>query len=165
MGWLGTTGINLANFLGVFIPVYFIDKAGRRILLVISGVIMIFASVGVSVAILMNEAHDSSVWGYSSILFLVLFVVGFEVGLGPIPWLMMAELSPIEYRGLIVSIATACNWGANLLIAQFSGPIVDSVYFYPFATVCLVGILFTIRFIPETNGKTAAEIQKALANM
>jgi len=161
--WLGSTGISLANFFAVFIAVATIDRAGRKMLLIISCSLMMAASVLVSVAIMLES--EGVFWQYSSILFLVLFVIGFEVGLGPIPWLMMAELSPIEYRGLIVSIATACNWGANLLIAQFSGPIVDSVYFYPFATVCLVGILFTIRFIPETNGKTAAEIQKALANM
>jgi len=161
--WLGSSGISLANFAAVFIAVATIDRAGRKMLLIISCVIMMSASVLVSVAIMLES--EGAFWQYSSILFLVVFVVGFEVGLGPIPWLMMAELSPMEYRGLIVSIATACNWGANLLIAQFSGPIVDSVYFYPFASVCLVGILFTLKFIPETNGKTAAEIQKALANM
>ena len=101
--WLGTTGIDFANFLGVFIPMVFIDRAGRRVLLVISGVIMIIASVGVSVAILMNDAHSSSFWSNSSICFLIVFVVGFEIGLGPIPWLMMAELAPMRCSSNVAS--------------------------------------------------------------
>jgi len=164
--WLGTTGIDLANFLGVFIPVVFIDRAGRRMLLLISAVIMIIASVGVSVAIIMNDAKSNVLWQYSSIGFLIVFVVGFEVGLGPIPWLMMAELAPMKYRGPIVSVATLMNWTSNLLIAQFSGLVMGSdVKLFGFAVCTFCGILFTLRFIPETNGKTADQIQRALNDM
>jgi len=166
--WLGTTGVNFANFLGVFIPVFLIDRAGRRVLLVISSIIMIIASVGASVAILMNDSNNSGggIWGYLSIVFLAIFVVGFETGMGPIPWLMMAELSPMQYRGVIVSVATAMNWSGSFLIAQFSEMIMNSpIKLFGFAVATFMGIFFTLRFIPETNGKTAAEIARALGNI
>eukprot|EP00485_Elphidium_margaritaceum_P009936 CAMPEP_0202687900 /NCGR_PEP_ID=MMETSP1385-20130828/3462_1 /ASSEMBLY_ACC=CAM_ASM_000861 /TAXON_ID=933848 /ORGANISM="Elphidium margaritaceum" /LENGTH=866 /DNA_ID=CAMNT_0049342753 /DNA_START=25 /DNA_END=2625 /DNA_ORIENTATION=- len=161
--WLGTVAIAVANFLAVFIAVFSIDRAGRTVLLIRSCIVMGVASILVSVAIQLE--HTSTVWQYSSIAFLVLFVIGFEVGLGAIPWLMTAELSPMQYRGPIVAIATASNWGANLIIAQFSGPIVNLALFYPFAVVCALGVVFTVKFIPETNGKTAQQIQKALSNI
>ncbi len=161
--WLGSVSISVANFFAVFIAVFSIDRAGRKLLLLLSCVVMGCASVLVSIAIML-ESHGTF-WQYSSIGFLILFVIGFEIGLGAIPWLMMAELAPMQYRGNIVAIATASNWGSNLLIAQFSGPIIKIAYFYPFAIVCLLGGLFTIKYIPETNGKTAAEIQKELQNM
>ena len=161
--WLGSLGISIANFFAVFIAVFSIDRAGRKLLLIISSVVMITASILVSIAIML-ESHGTF-WQYSSIGFLILFVIGFEIGLGAIPWLMMAELAPMQYRGVIVAIATANNWGANLLIAQFSGQIISTVYFYPFAVICFLGVVFTVRIIPETNGKTAAEIQKELTNI
>ena len=161
--WLGSVAISVANFLAVFIAVFSIDRAGRKLLLILSCIIMGSASVLVSIAIELE--NHGAFWQYSSIAFLILFVIGFEVGLGAIPWLMMAELAPMQYRGAIVAIATASNWGSNLLIAQFSGVLVGSVKFYPFAAVCFVSILFTMRYIPETNGKTAAEIQRELINM
>lgn len=161
--WLGSVAISVANFLAVFIAVFSIDRAGRKVLLIISCIVMGSASVLVSIAI-QFESHGAF-WQYSSIAFLILFVVGFEIGLGAIPWLMMAELAPMQYRGAIVAIATASNWGSNLLVAQFSGVLVGSVKFYPFAGVCFASILFTMKYIPETNGKTAAEIQRELINM
>ena len=161
--WLGSLGIGIANFFAVFIAVFSIDRAGRKVLLILSCIIMGSASILTSIAIELEG--DGSFWSYASIGFLVLFVVGFEVGLGAIPWLMMAELAPMQYRGAIVAIATASNWGSNLLIAQFTAPVVKYLYFYPFAIVCGLGMLFTMKLIPETNGKTAAEIQKELSNM
>eukprot|EP01084_Bolivina_argentea_P209439 356757_1 len=160
--WLGSVGIAIANFFAVFIAVFSIDRAGRKLLLVVSAVVMIFACVLTSIAISF-ESHGAF-WQYSSVAFLILFVVGFEIGLGAIPWLMQAELSPMQYRGGIVAIATGSNWAFNLLIAQFSGPIIQTLYFYPFGLVCVIGIVFTIKYIPETNGKTASEIQKELIN-
>ena len=161
--WLGSTAISVANFFSVFIAVFSIDRAGRKLLLILSCIIMGSASVLVSIAIQLESY--GAFWQYSSIAFLIMFVIGFEVGLGAIPWLMMAELAPMQYRGPIVAIATASNWGSNLLVAQFSAVLVDDVKFYPFAAVCFLSIVFTLKFIPETNGKTAAEIQKELKNM
>ena len=160
--WLGSVAISVANFFAVFIAVIAIDRAGRKILLIVSSVVMLIAGVLVSIAI-MFESHGAF-WQYSSIAFLVLFVVGFEIGLGAIPWVMMAELAPMQYRGPIVAIATASNWASNLIIAQFSASIIADAYFYPFCVVSFLGILFTIKCIPETNGKTANQIQQELAS-
>eukprot|EP00484_Ammonia_sp_Unknown_P021988 CAMPEP_0197033696 /NCGR_PEP_ID=MMETSP1384-20130603/12036_1 /TAXON_ID=29189 /ORGANISM="Ammonia sp." /LENGTH=846 /DNA_ID=CAMNT_0042463539 /DNA_START=45 /DNA_END=2585 /DNA_ORIENTATION=- len=164
--WLGSVAISLANFLAVFIAVFSIDRAGRKMLLIISCIVMGCAAVLVSIAMEFSSEHGDAgtAWKYSSIVFLVLFVVGFEIGLGAIPWLMMAELAPMQYRGTIVAMATGANWAFNGVIAQFSAQIVKMVKFYPFAAVCGAGIAFTIKYIPETNGKSAAEIQKELTN-
>jgi len=161
--WLGTVGINTASLLSVAIPLHFIDKAGRRVLLVVSGIMLIFASVGASVVILINERYDTEFSKHASIAFLVLFVIGFQTGIGPIPWLMMAEISPMQYRGPIVSLATMMNWLCVVVVGQFSGMFMDGhIKLFGFAFCTLLGILFTLKYIPETNGKTASEIQKAL---
>lgn len=51
-------------------------------LLITSGIVIIFASVGASVVILISKIHDSPIWGYLSLMFLIIFVVGFQSGMG-----------------------------------------------------------------------------------
>ena len=164
--WLGTTAIMVANFVSVFPALFAIDKAGRKKLMLISGSICVVTSVLVSIAIIMNESNGNPFWSNSSIVLLVLFVMGFEIGLGPIPWTVIAETSPLRYRGTILSVATFMNWTGNLLIAQCSAAVMSSpLKLFPFAIATSLGMVFIMLCIPETNGKTVAEIQKALSNI
>lgn len=164
--WLGTIAISAANFLGVFIAVALIDRAGRRVLLSISSIMIVISSVLVSVSIIMNESGSNIMWSYAALGGLVLFVVGFEVGIGPCVWLLVGELPPMRYRGVIVSVAVGFNWLSHLAIAQWSPIILESDFkMFPFAIATFLALIFIHRFLPETNGKTAKEIQKALNNL
>ena len=161
--WLGTLGINATTLVVVFIPICFIDKVGRKKMLIISSCIVLIAAVGASLVIMLNETYDNPALSYSSIAFLVLFVIGFNIGLGPIPWLIMVEVSPMRYRGLVVTIATMSNWLSMVVVGQFSETFMEGpIKLFGFSICTMIGILFTVRYIPETNGKTASEIQRAL---
>jgi len=153
--WLGNVAIAVANFLSVLLPVYLMDKWGRKQLLNISLMGMIVSSIGFSICVEMG-------YNYLSVIFLILYVISFELGVGPIPWLMMAEISPSSHRAVIVSVATFCNWGSNLCIAQFATVIVERFQYYPFAVVCFVGVVAVKKFVPETKGKTEMQIQEEL---
>lgn len=156
--WAGSLLIAVANVLSVFPAVIFMDKLGRKKLLYISSFGMIAAALLFSISLYFH----STVWHYCSIGFLILYVVFFEFGLGPIPWLMMVEIAPIAFRGSIVSLATFTNWMCNLLIAQFANNVVKIAYYFPFAVVAFLGVLFTWKFIPETKEKSEKEIQREL---
>ena len=56
--------------------------------------------------------------------FLLLFMAGFAVGLGPVFWLMISEIYPIGVRSRAMSIATVANWAANFLVSFFFLPLV-----------------------------------------
>jgi MFS family permease len=47
----------------------------------------------------------------------MVYVGAFAIGLGPIFWLLIAEIYPLRMRGRAMSVATTCNWGSNLLVA------------------------------------------------
>eukprot|EP00484_Ammonia_sp_Unknown_P020979 CAMPEP_0197031744 /NCGR_PEP_ID=MMETSP1384-20130603/10649_1 /TAXON_ID=29189 /ORGANISM="Ammonia sp." /LENGTH=748 /DNA_ID=CAMNT_0042461315 /DNA_START=52 /DNA_END=2298 /DNA_ORIENTATION=+ len=161
--WIGNVAIAFANFLSVFIPVFLMDKWGRKTLLNISLIGMIIASILFSCSLIVgDELEKNAVIGYVSVLCLIFYVVSFEIGLGPIPWLMMAEITPSSHRAMIVSVATFFNWVSNLCIAQFANTIVTYAKFFPFAAVCAVGLVLTKKFVPETKGKTEMEIQAEL---
>merc|ERR1711902_9024 len=103
-------------------------------LLNISLIGMILSSIAFSVCIQFG-------YSYLAVGSLILYVFSFELGVGPIPWLMMAEIAPSSHRAMIVSAASFVNWGSNLCIAQFANVIVEQFQFYPFAIVCFIGLL------------------------
>ena len=79
-------GIDITHYIFIFSNIRRLTPriyaCGFRILLIVSGITMIIASVGCSVAIILNDTTESTLWSDSSIAFLILFVVGFEIGLG-----------------------------------------------------------------------------------
>ena len=93
---------------------------------------------------------------------MVLFVLTFGVGLGPVVWLLPAELFPMGKRAAANGVATGANWLANfavgqlfLLVAGALGPLA----FIPFGAILAAGFLFAWRFIPETRGRTLEQIE------
>ena len=92
----------------------------------------------------------------------LLFVVTFGLGLGPVAWLLPAELFPMGKRAAANGVATGANWLANfavgqlfLLVAGALGPLA----FIPFGAILAAGFLFAWRFIPETRGRTLEQIE------
>ncbi len=81
--------------------------------------------------------------------------------MGPIPWLYVSEVTPIEYRAKINAIAQTTNYGMNTLIALTSTSMLGALGIYgfvPFAGICLVGTLLVWRYIPETKMKSTDQI-------
>lgn len=95
-----------------------------------------------------------------------LFIVGFSFGLGPIPWLMLAELFTTEVRGVASSIAIATNWGCSFLVTLGFSTMLDVLghagTFFMFGAVVSFGLLFVACIVPETRGKNIDEVLAAL---
>lgn len=92
---LCTIIVGVVNFIAVFIATVLIDRLGRKILLYISDAAMILtlATLG-AFFYLKSSGHDVSNIGWLPLASFVIFVVGFSLGFGPIPWLMMGEILP-----------------------------------------------------------------------
>eukprot|EP01083_Nonionella_stella_P104246 298528_1 len=156
--WIGNILIASSNFFGVLIPVKLIEKIGRKLLIYLSCGGMIIAEILLSLTMMFAEDMGSAA-GYLSIIILILYVLCFAMGLGPIVGLLTVELSPSSHRGLIVSVAFFINYSANLFVAQFANQVVEYVYYIPFAGICALGIIFIYFCLPETKGKKENDIQ------
>jgi len=96
----------IAYFLSALVPIWIIDRLGRRKL-------MLFAAGGQSVcmAILAGTVSDGgSQAGIAAIVMLFLFNFFFAVGLLAIPWLLPAEYAPLAIRTRAAALSTASNW-------------------------------------------------------
>ena len=94
-----------------------------------------------------------------------LYVIFFELGLGPIPWLLVPELFA-KHVALAMSTATQINWVFNFvvgLVYPTMQEVLGPYSFGPFAGFLLITLLYTVFFLPETRGKTPTELYAELA--
>ena len=93
---------------------------------------------------------------------IVLFVTSFGLGLGPVVWLLPAELFPMSKRAPATAAVTSVNWLANFLVGQ-SFPLIaaklGAFSFVPFAAVLVIAWLFAYYNVPETRGRTLEDIE------
>jgi len=160
--------VGLTNVLATFIAVAYIDRFGRRPLLLMGLVGMFISLCAVGLGFATQSRLDSgagaSIVGIITMVGLVVFIASFAFSLGPVVWTIISEIYPARVRGKAVSFATAANWGAAFLVAQFfltlTEGIGNSATFFLFAAMCVLGFIFVWRYVPETRGRSLEEIQE-----
>ncbi|MCL4161423.1 UNVERIFIED_CONTAM: hypothetical protein GTU68_043278, partial [Idotea baltica] len=155
-----TVIIGFVNTIFTFVAIYFIDRMGRRTLLLwgLSG--MVICLLGTGLVFYLGES--SSLW---TLMFILGFIASFASSLGPIPWVIMSEIFPTKIRGLAMSLATMTLWLGVVSITQFTPIMLDNLggafTFWIFMANAIFLLIFTYKMIPETKGKTLEEIEKS----
>jgi hypothetical protein len=94
---------------------------------------------------------------------ILVFVSFFEVGLGPIPWLIGAEIFPNRIRSKAMGLSSTLNWLSNFAVG-LSFPSLSlalgPLSFVPFGVVLALAFVLQYLFVPETQGKSLEEIQE-----
>lgn len=145
-----------------------IERAGRRILLLQSCILMGTCLVILGVYFkLQADQVDVASFGWLPLVCLVLFIISFSLGFGPIPWMMMAELFSVEFRGAATGVTVITNW-LLVFVVTLCFPIMQvalgiHVCFWFFAAFMGACVPFVFFLIPETKGKTVSQIQTMLA--
>ncbi|XP_045468103.1 facilitated trehalose transporter Tret1-like [Harmonia axyridis] len=164
-----TTIIGLVNLLATFLANGLIDKLGRKVLLQISSILMTIGLGCLGFYYYLKEilVVDVEEFGFLTLLNLIIYVAGFSIGFGPIPWLMMGELLPFETKSLAASLATSFNWICTFIITVTFPSITHMFgYFAVFWFYCCMVItsgLLTWLFVPETRGRTLTDIENRLS--
>lgn len=157
---LATMSIGVVNVIFTIISLPLIDRVGRRPLLII-GITGMFVSLALCGAAFGMTDLTSFRW---IALFCVLaYIAFFAISLGPIMWLMISEVFPLQERGLGTSLAVCAQWGFNMIVSvtfpSLLHAIGASMTFWFYACLCLIGLVFVIKKVPETKGKTLEEIR------
>lgn len=168
---VSTTIVGVVNFVSTFIAAILIDRLGRKVLLYISAVSMIL-SLGVLGAYFFVKDSlgiDVSFLGFLPLASFIVYVLGFSLGFGPIPWLMMGEILPAKIRGQAASVATAFNWTCTFIVTKIFLLLAKAIgfhfTFWIFGGIVFLSLLFTIFFVPETRGQSLADIERKLAGV
>ncbi|CAI8609134.1 unnamed protein product [Vicia faba] len=144
-----------------------VDKSGRRVLLIISCSVMTISLLLVATAfylqgIVANDSGIHRIMGVLSLVGLLVLVIGFSLGVGPIPWLIMSEILPLNIKGLAGSAATFLNWFTASLVTLTAKSLLNWSHagaFTIYAIFAAINLAFTLLWVPETKDKTLEEIQ------
>lgn len=158
---LATVGVGLINVLMTLVAMLLLDRLGRRPLLLAGVAGMSLSLLLLGLAFALPGARGSLQWIAAGSL--MLYVGAFAIGLGPVFWLLIAEIYPLPVRGLAMGIASFANWGANLGVAVTFLSLIDAIgragTFWLYAGVGLAALVFAWRLVPETRGHTLEEIE------
>lgn len=147
-----------------------IDRLGRRILLITSISLMFVCNIAIGVYfyLLEHEPKTASNFGWLPISALCLYIISYSLGLGPIPWVLIGELFTADVKGPASSASGTAAWLLAFLVTKSFTNVRDWIglgeTFWLFAFFSLLGSVFVYLFVPETKGKSFAEIQRLLGN-
>jgi len=159
---LATTGVGIVNVLMTVVAIQLVDRMGRRPLLAIglAGMVISLSALGFA----FNMATLSGALKWIAVGSLMLYVASFAISLGPIFWLIIAEIYPLKVRGRAMSLATMLSWGFNLAIAMTFLTLIQKMgragTFWLYGLISVAGWLFCYFFVPETRGRSLEQIEE-----
>lgn len=156
--------IGIVNWFFAVVAVLLVDWVGRKPLLIVSAIGMVI-SLGCQ-GLYWHQgnafAHHHALLGLGSTL---AFLAAFELGIGPVMWLLLAELFPLKVRSKAMAISTMSNWIFNFLVSYFYLSMSKPAVFgragtdWFFAAFAVITLLFTIWKVPETKNRSLEEIE------
>ncbi|HEY7124318.1 MAG TPA: sugar porter family MFS transporter [Ktedonobacterales bacterium] len=152
--------VGIVNVLATVLAIFLVDRAGRRPLLLIGTTGLVLTLTGIGITFILGPEQ----WGNLMFALILLYIVSFAVGLGPVFWLMSAELFPNRLRGSGESIATFGNWTSNLLVTITFLTMINTIgkplTFWVYAACGVVTLFFIWFLIPETKNKPLEHIEQ-----
>lgn len=172
-----TVGIGILKFLTTCIVILFVERVGRRILL-LSGIgiiclslsFLIVAFIGVDISQQQQIENISSVKSNLGILGIYGVAIGYAMSFGPLTWLITSELFPSLIRGRALGFATVITYVAAGIVSRtflsLESDIGLSKVFSLYWLATMVSIVFVFVGVPETgNERTSDEINRDLDNI
>ncbi|XP_069774246.1 solute carrier family 2, facilitated glucose transporter member 3-like isoform X1 [Narcine bancroftii] len=157
-----TIGTGLVNTAFTVVSLFLVERVGRRTLHLVGLGGMAVSTLVITVAMVLQERVPNL--SYLSIVAVFTFVAFFEVGPGPIPWFIVAELFSQGARPPAVAVAGCANWSSNFLVGMvfpFMEHACGPYVFLIFLAALLIFLIFTYFRMPETKGRTFDEISSA----
>jgi sugar porter (SP) family MFS transporter len=162
--------INGTGVLFTLIAIASVDRWGRKPLMLVgsAGMGISLLAMGVMAQTLTDPAAVSG-W---MLFFIVLYIACFGLSVGPVVWVILAEIFPTAVRGRALGLATFFLWTADYAVTQ-TFPLMDAkdswfvahfnhaFPFYIYAAFCVVLIWVVWRLVPETKGRSLEEIERS----
>lgn len=159
---LATVGIGVVNVLATIAAMYFLDRLGRRPLLLTG-----LAGMGASLAVLSAAFYigaNNPMLRWVAIACTFLYIICFAFSLGAMLWLLVSEIFPLEVRATAMSVAILSCWFWNFVVSctflTLLNQLGPSLTFMGYATICAFSLVFCYYKVPETNGVTLEQIEE-----
>lgn len=166
-----TVIMGIVNILFTLVAILFVEKWGRKPLLITGSIGMAIGAAGVALS---NMVSMHPIVPVVSIMF---YSASFMMSWGPICWVLIAEIFPNTIRGAAVAIAVAFQWIFNFIVSSTFVPMYNmnvpsmggEAFGHAFAytlygVICVIAAIFVWKLVPETKGKTLEDMTKFWKN-
>ncbi len=154
---LSTVGIGVVNFTFTLIAINVIDKVGRRKLMLIGSVGLI-----VALALVAHSFYSENPNGLAVTIYLMIYIAFFAFSQGAVIWVFISEIFPNEVRAKGQTLGSLTHWVMAAVITFFFPMLSEwaggGTTFLVFALCMVLQLLFVIRLMPETKGKSLEQI-------
>jgi SP family arabinose:H+ symporter-like MFS transporter len=157
--------IGITFIVFTFIPILFVERFGRRPILMVGVSLMAAALLGLTWLMSGASGQHNSLM----IALILAYIAAYASSIACLTWVILSEIFPNRIRGEAMSVANLCLWSANsILLLTF--PVIQSRFglaapFGVYAAICVLIVLFVWKFIPETKGKSLEEIERQLVGI
>ena len=135
---------------------WLMDRLGRRKLLIISGCLMCMSYICLSV-LFTSDAHNDK-FIYKMLTCLIIYVIGYSVGWGPVPMILLPEFMPTRARDLITSFAIFVSWLGAYIVKYYFISLHEGLnhasFYWLLACICALSVLYAWWKIPERKGES-----------
>ncbi len=111
-----SVGIGIVNFVFTVVAYKIMDKFNRKTILLFGSIVM---TISIFILAFMNFTMSVKAVAVPTMILIALYIIGFAISWGPVCWLMLGEIFPLNVRGIGNSIGSAANWIGNFIISQF----------------------------------------------
>jgi MFS transporter, SP family, arabinose:H+ symporter len=152
-----TVTVGAMNVLFTFVAIGFVDRAGRRPLLIIGTGVQTIAHLAI------GFFFFKGMNGWPLLAGILLFVAAFSMAMGPVSWIVNAEIFPTKLRGRAMAVSIFLLWLADWVVTQ-TFPMLQESFgpaktFWLYGVFSLASMVFVMLWIPETKGRTLEEIE------
>lgn len=160
---LANFGTGLINVVATIVSIFLIEKLGRRPLIIYPMALMVVVFGFLTALVQINETRNSPLIGSITVVLILVFIVCFAIGLGPIPFLYGGEVCRQEARDSVQSLGLVSNYLGNILLSLFF-PLLNSIMggyvFLIFLVLVLINVFFLYFKMVETRNKKIDDVER-----
>jgi SP family sugar:H+ symporter-like MFS transporter len=160
--------IGVVNVAATVLAVRLVDRVGRKPLLLagLAGMVTSLTVLGLSNLLMAKPDSPGDPLAIVTLACLAGFIVSFAATWGPVVWVMLPEVLPLNVRGSAMGVAIFLHWGANFAVAQTFPILLDKFeagpVFLGYAVIGMIAAVFVVKMVEGTKGRSLEEIETDL---
>lgn len=154
-----TVLVGVINLLFTLVAIKYVDKWGRRTLLLLGA-----GGMAICLAIVGSAFYFGFAQGYLVLIAILAYISFFAISLGPLAFVVISEIFSNRNRGMAMSVCVFFLWVSVYVVSQTFPMLLDSIgsafTFWIYMVMSIGAFVFVLKLIPETKGKSLEEIER-----